>query len=61
MFYIFLSSDDNLLFNLILFFGFSYNLNVLEKKCIDFIENIYMRYIKIFVFIFNDRVFKVIL
>lgn len=61
MFYIFLSSDDNLLFNLILFFGFSYNLNVLGKKCIDFIENIYMGYIKIFVFIFNDRVFKVIL
>ena len=46
VFHTFLSSDDNLLPNLILLFGFSYNSNVPEKKCIDFTENIYMGYIK---------------
>lgn len=60
VFHTFLSSDDNLLPNLILLFGFSYNSNVLGKKCIDFTENIYMGHIKTSVFTFNDRAFKVI-
>ena len=37
-FHTFLSSDDNLLPNLILLCAISYNLNVPEKECIDFNE-----------------------